>query len=75
MSKQKLNYKWDRVIGTATPKAEQRRIDANNNTLKSKLFILACDRAGTAPTRRQASKWNRGRGIALSYKGAVREKP
>lgn len=33
-----------------------------------KLFRLACELAATAPTRRQASKWHQGRGLAVRHK-------
>ncbi len=33
------------------------------------LFIKACELAGVPVTKRQASKWRAGRGIALAHKG------
>lgn len=42
--------------------AERKRMEKNTNTFKSPHFAKACEQAGLPLTRRQASKWNNGKG-------------
>jgi len=37
----------------------------NKGTMANKQFLEACKRASVEPTRRQASKWNNGKGAAI----------
>jgi len=40
--------------------------DKNNGTLESSRFKAACERVGLEPTRRQASKYSKGLGLAAN---------
>lgn len=43
----------------------------SEGVLSSHIFLECCKAAGIEPTRRQASKYRRGRGKAYAYRGAV----
>lgn len=58
--------KWARVLRTPTPAGEQARIDANKAVFGQPTFKHACEAAGVAVTKRQASKWNNGKGAAYN---------
>jgi len=70
MSKRKINVKWQRVVGTGQDENEKKKMLANQETIKSKVFIDACELCKTRlgieikPTERQASKWNMKKGLA-----------
>jgi hypothetical protein len=57
---------WARVISTATPADEKARQDANKAVFEQPAFKSACEAAGVAITKRQASKWNNGKGAAYN---------
>lgn len=44
---------------------------ANQGTMASETFKKACEAAGVEPTKRQASKWNKGLGSAYAFKNRV----
>jgi len=65
----KINHQWERVYGPDLDKGKYDRALANSKVLNSKEFIRCCELAGIEnPTRRQASKFRRGRGLAYQYK-------
>lgn len=54
-------------VSPADPNLRHRDMAGDNNAMFAKLndkFRNACEKAGVKPTRRQASKWNRGFGSA-----------
>ena len=44
---------------------KQKATDRNTGTLSSSTFLKACEHVGIEPTRRQASKYSRGLGLAV----------
>lgn len=60
--------KGTKVFGRIDHSLEIKRQEANTQVLKSGKFKGACDRAGIEPTRRQASKWNRKKGLAYQHR-------
>jgi len=63
----KQNHQWERVIGTAIDREELKRKKRNAAILESQPFLDACNELQIEATRRQASKWARGKGIAFRY--------
>jgi len=55
---------WERVRSTPEPEGDKKRRLKNEAILNSEHFIEACKRACITPTKRQASKWNRNKGLA-----------
>ena len=47
--------------------AEIKRRERNRDRLESKHFADACEMAGIPATKRQASKFNNGRGLAFRF--------
>jgi len=64
MNKQKVSAQWERVHGVGLHPWEEDRSKRNQQILKDQVFCETCNRAGIKPTRRQASKWNNGKGKA-----------
>lgn len=54
--------------GLDLDKKKAGRAKANANTLASEHFKKCCGAAGVEPTKRQASKWNNGKGLAFKTK-------
>ena len=60
-------------VGYVTPRswfpgpAEIKRRERNRDRLESRHFTDACEMAGIPATRRQASKFNNGRGLAFRF--------
>lgn len=46
----------------------RKRMDLNSGRQNDPVFVKACEMAGIPVTKRQASKWNNGRGLALTFK-------
>jgi len=57
-------HEWERVTGNDLDPGNRKRYLENNGILRDKVFVEACKQAGIEPTRRQASKWKRKKGIA-----------
>jgi len=64
----KANIKWERVHGPDLDPNNGIRAAVNQKILKSEIFIDACKRANIIATKRQASKWNKKRGLAFKMK-------
>jgi hypothetical protein len=71
MNKIKHNHQWQRVQRTPILADEKHRQERNTATLKSNEFNELCDLYKVDPTTRQASKYNRKKGLLykLSKKG------
>lgn len=69
MSKKKRYHKWNRVISFGENLDDDNKLRHNRNEMifNSALFKKACELAHIEPTKRQASKWNNGKGIARKY--------
>jgi len=65
----KKNVSWQRVHGPDLDKNKKDRENANKQTLENDFFKEMCSNAGVEPTKRQASKYRRNRGIAYRQKG------
>ena len=55
---------WDRVTGPDLDEGKAKRTKLNLVILKSQVFIDACEKTGSRPTRKQASKYRRKKGKA-----------
>lgn len=42
-----------------------------NREFSSPVFLKACELASVPPTKRQASKWRNGKGLARTFKNAA----
>ena len=51
---------------------KKRGYNANQGTLANEKFKKACELAGVEPTKRQARKWNLGKGKAYSFRNQVK---
>ena len=72
MAKTKYNHQWSRVQRTPVLADEKRRQDRNKATFNSKEFVELCLLHGVPLTTRQASKYNRKKGLLYKLsKGAV----
>ena len=73
MSKEKVNYKWERVYGPDLDKNNKPNRERNAATLKDKIFLDAVDNANRIKgmkceaVKRQASKWNNKKGAAYNF--------
>jgi len=73
MSKQKINYQWERVHGPDLDPKNKIRREKNAIILKDKIFLEAVDKANRikgikcAAVKRQASKWNNKKGAAYKF--------
>jgi len=73
MSKEKINYKWERVHGSDLDKNNKPKRERNAVTLKDKIFLEAVDKANRIrgmsckAVKRQASKWNSKKGAAYKF--------
>jgi len=60
---------WERVQRTPQDPAEREAQAANTNILQSDMFISACKACEIEPTRRQASKYRRKKGLIYQFMG------
>lgn len=60
--------KWKRVTGPDLDVNKADRAKANKSVMENDTFLKACEAAGVTPTKRQASKWRRKRGLAFNNK-------
>lgn len=60
------NRAWERVTGPDLDQGKAKRADANKSVLGSGNFKSACSAMNIEPTKRQASKWNNGKGLAYT---------
>lgn len=66
------DYKWQRVTGIDLDKKKNRRYIQNKEILNSKDFKTACKKVGIKPTKRQASKYRRKKGLAY-WQGEIKK--
>jgi hypothetical protein len=66
MSKKKINHQWARVSGPDIQPEHRERMKQNNSIMENEAFKKSCAAAEIEPTRRQASKFKRGKGRAYS---------
>lgn len=57
-------HQWDRVTGPDLDTGKAERHKLNLETLKSKVFIAACEKVETRQTLKQAGKYRRKKGKA-----------
>lgn len=68
MVKSKKQYhEWIRVHGPDLDAGKVDREKENKNIMESDSFQELCGKVGIEPTRRQASKYKRKRGLAYMY--------
>jgi hypothetical protein len=70
MSKKKIHVMWDRVKSTPPSEKDVERRKMNDNTLQSERFRKACNDANVSTTRRQARKFNLGKGLAFKNRSS-----
>ena len=58
--------KWKRVSGPDLDLGNNARANLNKNVQESKIFIDSCKLAGIEPTRKQASKYRRKKGLVFN---------
>ena len=63
----KINVQWKRVISTPITEAEKAKQDKNRGRMLDPKFKEMCEAVGVAVTKRQASKFNNGKGLAYRY--------
>ena len=61
-----MSKSWERVHGPNCQPQHAIREEKNTSVLSNKKFIKACEISEIPATRRQASKWNHGRGLAYT---------
>lgn len=70
-----MGVSWWHSFPTSPPLdvEAERRYKRVESRLTDVVFLGACDLAGIEPTRRQARKWNNGKGLALRHKNQARK--
>ena len=66
MAKRKEYHMWTRVFGPNLDPGNKERMKKNIAVQESKVFIDACKKENIEPTRRQASKFRRKKGLAYN---------
>lgn len=65
--KSRENHQWKRVYGPNLDQENANKAKVNKDTQNNEIFKKACEAVGIEPTRRQASKFRRKRGLAFNY--------
>lgn len=68
LQSKKRDHQWIRVFGPDLQPQHKERAKKNQKTLRSEKFLVACSAAEVEPTKRQASKYRKGRGLAFNDK-------